>query len=44
MLLVSRSGLVKEDAVEVFHHYGVHLSSFYLIYNLKSFEEKIVMW
>ena len=27
MLLVSRSGLVKENAVEVFHYYGVHLSS-----------------
>ena len=27
MLLVSRSGLVEENAVEVFHHYGVHLSS-----------------
>ena len=27
MLLVSRSGLVEENAVEIFHHYGVHLSS-----------------
>ena len=27
ILLVSRSGLVEENAVEVFHHYGVHLSS-----------------
>ena len=27
MLLVSKSGLVEENAVEVFHHYGVHLSS-----------------
>ena len=26
MLLVSKSGLVEEDA-EVYHHYGVHLSS-----------------
>ena len=25
--LVSRSRLVEENAVEVFHHYGVHLSS-----------------
>ena len=24
MLLVSRSGLVEEDAVEVFHYYGFH--------------------
>ena len=28
MLLVVRSGLVEENAVEVFHHYGVHLPSF----------------
>ena len=27
MLLVSRSGLVEENAVEVLHHYGVHLFS-----------------
>ena len=26
MLLVSRSGLVEENAVEVLHHYGVQLS------------------
>ena len=27
MLLVSRSGLVHENAVEVYNHYSVHLSS-----------------
>ena len=27
MLLVSRSGLVEENAIEIFHHYGVQLSS-----------------
>ena len=27
MLLVSRTGLVLENAVKVFHHFGVHLSS-----------------
>ena len=27
MLLVSRSGLVEENTVEVFHYYGVHLCS-----------------
>jgi hypothetical protein len=31
MLLVSRSGLVEEDAGEVFHYYGFHLSSSFLI-------------
>jgi hypothetical protein len=30
MLLVSRSGLVEEDAVEVIHYYGFHLSSSFL--------------
>ena len=29
-LLVSRSWLVEEDAVEVFHYYGVHLPSSFL--------------
>ena len=33
MLLFSRSGLVEEDAVEVFHSYGFHLSSSFLMYN-----------
>jgi hypothetical protein len=37
MLLVSRSGLMEEDAVEVFHHYGFHLSSSFLMYNFKFF-------
>jgi hypothetical protein len=27
MLLVSRSGLVEEHIVGVFHHYGIHWSS-----------------
>jgi hypothetical protein len=40
MLLVSRSGLVKENAVEEFHHYGVHLSSSFLKLNVKSFQGK----
>ena len=31
MLLVSRSGLVKENADEVLHHYGFHLYFSYLI-------------
>ena len=31
MLLVSRFGLVEEDADEVFHYYGFHLSSSLLI-------------
>ena len=31
MLLVNRSGLLEETAVEVFHHFGVHLSSCFLI-------------
>ena len=35
MLLVSRSELVEENAVEVFQYYGVHFSSF-LMQNLKS--------
>ena len=37
MLLVSRSELVKEDAVEMFHYYGFHLSSSILMYNFKYF-------
>ena len=31
MLLFSRSGFMEENTVEVFHHYGVHLSSSFLI-------------
>ena len=38
MLLVSRSGLVEQDAVKVFHYYGFHLSSSFLMYNFKSFQ------
>ena len=40
MLLVSRSGLVEEDAIEVFRYYGFHLSSSFLMYNFKSFQRK----
>ena len=40
MLLVSRSGLVEEDAVKVFHYCGFHLSSSFLMYNFKSFQGK----
>ena len=39
MLLVSRSGLVEEDAVEVLHFYDFHLSSPFLMYNFKFFRE-----
>ena len=31
MLLVSRSGLVEDNAVKMFHHYGVHLFSSFLM-------------
>ena len=31
MLFVSRSGLVEEDAVEIFHYYDFHLSSSFLM-------------
>ena len=40
MLLVSRFRLVEDDAVEVFHYYGFHVSSSFSIYNFKSFQEK----
>ena len=40
MLLVNWSGLVKEDAIEVFHFYGFHLSSSFMMYNFKSFQGK----
>ena len=39
-LLVTRSGLEEEDAIEVFHYYGSNLFSYFLMYNLKSFEGK----
>jgi hypothetical protein len=39
MLLVSRFELVEEDAVEVFHYCGFHLSSFFLMYNFMNFRE-----
>ena len=32
MLLVRRSGLVEENAVEVLHYYGVHLYSSLLMH------------
>ena len=31
MLLVSMSGLVEENAVEMFRYYGAHLSSSFLV-------------
>jgi hypothetical protein len=40
MLLVSRYRLVEEDAVEVFHYYGFHFSSSFLMYNFKLFQGK----
>ena len=40
MLLVSRFGLVEEDAVEVFHYYDFHLSSSFLMYNFKSISSR----
>jgi hypothetical protein len=40
MLHVSRSGLGEEDAVEMFNYNGFHLPSSFLMYNLKSFQEK----
>ena len=40
MLLVSRSGLVEEDAVEVFHYCDFHLTASFLVYNFKSFQGK----
>ena len=40
VLLVSRFGLVEEDAVEVFHYYGFHLSSSFSMYNFKFFRGK----
>ena len=36
MLLVCRSRFVEEDAFEVFHYYGFHLSSSFLMYSFKS--------
>ena len=40
MLLVSRSGLMEEDGVKVFHYYGFQLSSSFLISNFKTFQGK----
>ena len=33
-------GLMEENALEVFHHYGVNLSSSFLLLNFKSFQGK----
>ena len=43
MLLVSRFGLVEEDAVEVFHYYEFHLSSSFLKYKFEVLSGKIIM-
>ena len=40
MLLVSRYGLMEENVVQVFHYYGFHLLSPFLMYNFKSFQGK----
>ena len=42
MLLVSRPGLVEEDAVEMFHYYGFHLS--FLDVKFQVLSGKIIMW
>ena len=39
MMLVSRIGLVEDNAIEVFNHYGVHFS-YYFMQNFKSFQRK----
>ena len=39
MLLITRSGLVEENVVEVFRHYGVHLP-----YRISSPFKKIIIW
>ena len=44
MLLVSRSGLVEDDAVEVFHYYSFHLSSFFLDVKFQVLSGKIIRW
>jgi hypothetical protein len=40
MLLVSMSGLVEKNSVEVFPHYSVHLSLFFIDVKFKSSQEK----
>ena len=40
MLLVSRSGHMETNSFEMFHYYGVHLSSSLLMQNFKSFQGK----
>jgi len=37
ILLISRSGLVEENAIEVIQNYGVHVSSAFFMCYLKSF-------
>ena len=44
MLLVSRTGLVEEDAVEVFHYYGFNLSSLVFYVKLQVLSWIIIMW
>jgi hypothetical protein len=39
-LLVSRTGLLEKDAIEVFHNYGFHFSSSFLMLNFKPFQKK----
>jgi hypothetical protein len=40
LLLVSKSRLVEENAAEVFHYCGAHLSSSSLLLNFNSFQGK----
>ena len=40
MLLVKKSGLVENYAVEVFYNYGVRMSSYFFIQNCISLQEK----
>ena len=43
MLLVSSSGLVEENSVEMFHYYGAHIIVFLdVIFQVLS--GKIIMW
>ena len=44
MLLVSRTGLVEEETVEVFHYYGFNLSSLVFYVKLQVLSWIIIMW
>ena len=44
MLLVSRSVLVEEDVVEVFHYYGFSHVLFFLDVKFQVLSRKIIMW